>query len=217
MQLDLPDGKYSYAAQVAFYDRVLATLSRSPEMEVAAAAPLPLSGMQYHIGFALAGAPVLRSERPSALFAMTSPGYFRAMRIPLIRGRDFLPSDNDAAPRVVIVSEAFAREYFRGQDPIGQRISPGLTTTEPEEPWREIVGVVADVKHDTLNEASRPTYYVPYAQGLISGLQCVVRSKADPAAVVRSVRAAVNGEEILLIVAMIASCLPASAPFVLSR
>jgi predicted permease len=194
-QLRLPDSKYPYVKQLAFYDRVLASLSRSPGMEPAAAMPLPLSGTRYHIGFALPGAAVPRSERPSALFAMISPGYFHTMRIRLIRGREFLSSDNVAAPRVVIVSDAFARQYFPGQDPIGQRIHPGLSTTEPEEPWREIVGVVADVKQDTLTEAVQPTYYVPYAQGLISNLQFVVRSPADPAAVVRALDAAVDEQD----------------------
>jgi predicted permease len=193
--LDLPDAKYPYLARVAFYDRVLARLGDSPELQVAAAAPLPLSGTRYHIGFAPAGAAIPRSEPPSALFAIISPCYFRTMRIPRIRGRDFRRSDTDGAPRVVIVSQAFARQYFPGQDPIGQRISPGLTTTEAAEPWREVVGVVADVKHDTLNETVQPAYYVPYAQGLISGLQFVIRSDADLAVVVRALRAAIDRED----------------------
>jgi len=197
-QLHLPDGAYPYLAQVAFYERVLAALRESARVEVAAAAPLPLSGTRYYISFALPGAPVPRSERPSALFMMTSPGYFRAMRILLLRGREFLPSDSEAAPRVVVVSDAFARRYFPGQNPIGQRINPGLMTTESEEPWREIVGVAADVKNEMLNERSQPAYYVPYAQGLISNLQFLIRSSADPAAAIASVKAAVQREDTAL-------------------
>ena len=197
-QLDLPDGNYPYLKQVAFYDRVLDTLRETPRADVAAAGPLPLSGTRYYIGFALPGPPVPQSERPSALFMMTSPGYFRTMRIPLLRGRDFLTSDNDAAPRVVIISDAFARRHFPGQDPIGQRIRPGLNTTEVEEPWREVVGVVADVKNEMLNEQTQPAYYIPYAQGLISNLQFVIRSAADPATAVGTVRAAVQREDAAL-------------------
>lgn len=197
-QLDLPDGNYPYLKRMAFYDRVLADLRETPGVDVAAGGPLPLSGTRYHIGFALPGPPVPRAERPSALFAMTSAGYFRTMRIPLVRGRDFLTSDTDASPRVVIVSEAFARRYFPGQDPIGQRIRPGLTTTEAEEPWREVVGIVADVKNEMLNEQTQPAYYIPYTQGLISHLQFVIRSSADPATAVSTVRAAVQREDAAL-------------------
>jgi putative ABC transport system permease protein len=197
-QVDLPDGTYPYLRRVAFFDRVLTTLRETPGIEVAAAGPLPLSGTRYYIGFALPGAPVPRSQRPSALFMMTSPGYFHAMRIPLLRGRDFLASDNDAATRVAIVSDAFARRYFPGQNPIGQRIQPGITTTESEEPWREIVGVVADVKNETLNEQTQPAYYIPYAQGLIASLQFVIRSSADPTAAIGTVRAAVQRDDAAL-------------------
>lgn len=195
VQLDLPEANYPYVKRLAFYDRVLAELRDTSGLEVVAAGPLPLSGTRYHIGFALPGAPMPRSERPNALFMMTSPGYFRAMRIPMLHGRDFMPSDNDAAPRVVIVSDAFARRYFPNEDPIGQRISPGITTTEAAEPWREIIGVVADVKNEMLNEETQPAYYLPYTQGLISRLQFVVRSAGDPAAALASVRAAVQRQD----------------------
>jgi ABC-type antimicrobial peptide transport system permease subunit len=95
----------------------------------------------------------------------------------------------------VIVSEAFARRYFPGQDPVGQRIRPGLTTTEAEEPWREVVGIVADVKNEMLNEKTQPAYYIPYTQGLISDLQFVIRSSTDPMTAVGTVRAAVQRED----------------------
>jgi putative ABC transport system permease protein len=107
---------------------------------------------------------------------MAGPGYFRTLHVPLVRGREFSEADNDAAPRVVVVNERFARQYFGGADPIGQRIKPGLSTTEKETPWREIVGVVGDIRHRTLSEDSKPAYFVPYAQGLISPLYLVVRT-----------------------------------------
>jgi predicted permease len=107
---------------------------------------------------------------------MASPGYFRTMHVPVVRGREFTDADNDAAPRVVVVNERFARQYFGDADPIGQRIKPGLSTTEKETPWREIVGVVGGIRHGALSEESRPAYFVPYAQGLISPLDLVVRT-----------------------------------------
>src|SRR5207248_538281 len=132
----LPDSRYPYAKQIAFYDGLLADLAALPDVQAAAAtAPLPLSGSRYGISFEREGIPVPRGERVSAGFGMVSPGYFRAMRIPLLRGRDFNQADNEAAPRVVIVNESFARQYFADVDPLGKRIRPGLSTTEREAPW----------------------------------------------------------------------------------
>jgi putative ABC transport system permease protein len=118
---------------------------------------------------------------------MVSPGYFRILRIPIVDGRDFTAADNDAARRVVIVNETFARQYFSNVNPIGQRMKPGLQTTEKETPWREIVGVVGDVRQQALSEAAAPAYFVPYAQGLISPLAIVVRSN-DPTAAAENIR-----------------------------
>jgi hypothetical protein len=98
--------------------------------------------------------------------------------LPFLRGRDFSLADNDGAPRVAIVNDSFARVHFAGQDPIGQRIRPGLSTTEKETPWREIVGVVADIKHGALTESDQPAFFVPFAQGLISPLYLIVRRMA---------------------------------------
>jgi putative ABC transport system permease protein len=156
---------------------VLSDLRALPGVEGAAAtAPLPLNGSRYSISFQQFGVQRPQSERLSADFGMVSPGYFRTLHVPLVRGRDFSEADSDAAPRVVIVNERFARQYFGDADPIGQRIKPGLSTTEKEAPWREIVGVVGDVRDRSLSEESRPAYFVPYAQGLISPLYLVVRT-----------------------------------------
>lgn len=173
----LPDSEYPYLKQILFYDNVLADLRALPGVEsAAAAAPLPLSGSRYSISFQQSGVERPQSERLSADFGMVSPGYFRTLQVPLVRGREFSAIDSDAAPRVVIVNERFARQYFGDVDPLGQRIKPGLSTTEKETPWREIVGVVGDIRHQRLSEESRPAYFVPYAQGLISPLSLVVRT-----------------------------------------
>ena len=173
----LPESRYPYLKQILFYDNVLSDLRALPGVEsAAAAAPLPLSGSHYTISFQQSGAERPQSERLSADFGMVSPGYFRTLQVPLVRGREFSETDSDAAARVVIVNERFARQYFGDVDPVGQRIKPGLSTTEKETPWREIVGVVGDIRHQRLSEESRPAYFVPYAQGLISPLSLVVRT-----------------------------------------
>jgi len=193
-RFNLPDARYRYQQKVGFYDELLSDIAALPGVQaVAATAPLPLSGSRYTISFEPNGPAVAAASRPSASFAMVSRGYFRAMRIPIVRGREFMASDGDAAPRVVVVNESFARTYFPGQDAIGQRIRPGLSTTEPQAPWREIVGVVSDVKHTGLAESGSPGYFVPYGQGLISALYLVVRTSSDGAAdtIVEDLRKAV--------------------------
>ena len=184
----LPDSRYPYPKQIGFYDDLLSELRALPGVAGAVATtPLPLSGSRYSISFQQSGAQRPSSERLSADFGMVSPGYFRTLRVPLVSGRDFAEADNDAAPRVVIVNERFARQYFGDTNPIGQRIKPGLSTTEKETPWREIVGVVGDMRHRTLSEESRPAYFIPYAQGLISPLSLVVRTN-DATGIIEDVR-----------------------------
>jgi putative ABC transport system permease protein len=195
MRVTLPDSRYPFAKQVAFYDGLLSELAGLPGIESAAVVgPLPLSGSRYSLSFELPGGGQPVDGRLSAGFAFISPGYFTAMRIPIRLGREFTIADNEAAPRTAIVNESFARQFFPGESPVGKRIKPGLSTTEAETPWREIVGVVGDIKQQTLNEPPAPAIYVPYAHGLITTPYIVVRAigavDAVPEMVRRVVRAA---------------------------
>ena len=91
----------------------------------------------------------------NAAWRPATPGYFRAMRIPLLRGRAFTDADREGAPRVVLVSRSLARRYFPDGDVLGRRIATG-------EEW-EVVGVVGDVA-DTARNGFQPTIYAPHAQ-----------------------------------------------------
>ena len=190
MRVNLPDSRYTYAKQVAFYDRLLPEIARLPGIDgVGIVGPLPLSGSRYSLSFEMPGGRSAdRGTRPSAAFAFVSPGYFGAMRTPISRGREFTDADNETAPRTVIVNDSFARQYFPGEDPIGKRIKPGLATTETETPWREIVGVVSDIKQQRLNEAPGPAMFVPHAHGLITTPHIVVRAAGGVDAVPEMVR-----------------------------
>ena len=109
-------------------------------------------------------------QAPSIQARSISPDYFRAMGIPLVRGRAFTPEDREGRPRVVIVSEAMAGRYWPGEDPIGQRLTfnSGIPTRGAAEVGgpgsREVVGVVGDVKHLGLDEDDVPMFYTPQAQ-----------------------------------------------------
>jgi len=190
LKFNVPESRYPYLKQIALYDQMLADLNGVPGLEATMAAPLPLGGSRFTISFEPPGAPTPQSRRPSSELGIVGPGYFREMHIPFIAGRDFMAADNDAAPRVVIVNQSFARQFLAAGDPIGQRIRPSMSTTEKDAPLREVVGVVADVKQRTLDEAGRPQYFIPYPQGLVTTLFLVMRT-ATPAAAVEQARQAI--------------------------
>lgn len=194
-RFNLPDTRYSYLKKIAFYDELLADLNARPGLRSTGAAPLPFSGARYTLSVELPGESTPLARRPSADFALVAPGFFRAMQIPIVAGRDFTEADNDAAPRVIAVNESFARRFLPGRNPIGQRVKIGLSTTEKETPWREVVAVVRDFKQLTLDEAPRPADFVPYAQGLISPMYLVIRTSDAPARVIDEIRGAVSKKD----------------------
>jgi putative ABC transport system permease protein len=123
-------------------------------------------------------------------FRRVSPGYFDAMRIRLIRGRDFQPSDTDATPIVAIVSESFERRFWPGGSALGRRVKRGAAGS----PWAEIVGVVPDVRDAGLNDVTGAVLYTSYYQGSSAATSAglVVRTAADPRAVLAQVKQAIR-------------------------
>lgn len=204
-QVTLPMPKYAEASRwVAFFDRVLEELGALPSArEVALTSSLPLVGGERDISLVAAGdRPVPRiHELPTTRFQMVSPRFFEVMGIPLIQGRDFSPLDDDrrGAEHVVIINQALARRYWpdQGDRVIGQRIAFELegTPEEPELLWREVIGVVGDVRYASLRSTSRHAVYVPHTQpGLWFEEQwptmaVVVKAEGDPLSLVQPVRA----------------------------
>src|SRR5262249_1559932 len=149
--------------------------------------PLPLSDSHYTVSFQIMGHPLPEHERPSESFRAITPGYMETMHIPLIRGRDFSVRDDDKAPNVVLVNQAFADKFFPGQDPIGKQMRPDFSIGgDPQD--REIVGVVANIKDRSLSEDFMPEYYVPLAQGLLSSAIFCVRTATEPTGLTSSIR-----------------------------
>jgi putative ABC transport system permease protein len=135
------------------------------------------------------------TKSADAEWTMVSPGYFSALRIPLIRGRDFIDGDTEKSQPVAIVNQEMARVFFPGADPIGQRI--WFDSFAPKERWLTIVGIAADVRSDSLTQKSvEPETYVCYTQQqfavLLSGGNLVVRTKVDAAGVAGTVRSAIR-------------------------
>jgi putative ABC transport system permease protein len=188
--VELPDSRYPKPEQAtAFYQNLLDRVKALPGVEaVSAIAPQPLSGDAYVISFDIEGRDIPKGARPSSHFRSISLDYFSAMKIPLLAGRAFTERDDARSPGVVIVNETFAKRHFPGENPIGKHLKPSISL-EGEPVWREIVGVVKDVKHrQTLSGDYDPEYYVPHAQIPINSMNLIVRVTNDPRGLARSLQ-----------------------------
>jgi predicted permease len=154
--------------------------------------------LPLHIGsdlpFQIIGRNFKPNEMPDELIRYVSPHYFDVMRMRIIAGRAFTNKDNEGAPRVVIVNEAFARKFFRGTNAIGQRllIGAGMGPIFADQP-REIVAVVSDTRELSLGETASPVMFEPIAQVpdrmvrafvKMMPLNWVIRTGSDPMALV---------------------------------
>ena len=186
-RLELPARRYARPADLrAAHERLLDRLSEIPGVRAAGAtSSLPLSGL-----FDLTRDAVIAPGRTlPAGFRAASPGYFRAMGIPLRAGRLFDPRDRDGAPPVALVNESFARAAWPGLPPLPHRVtlisSAGTLT-------REVVGVVGDVRHEGPAIAPRPELFVPLAQAPTRFATYVLSTRGDPARLAAPLRAALH-------------------------
>jgi putative ABC transport system permease protein len=185
----LPDTRYKSDQQGRFFADLKTRLESSPGVQSASSIlPLPLSGEVWTISFQIEGRPVAQKDEPSENIFFTGVDYFRTMGIPLIKGRDFDNRDQHGSPPVMIVSQEFARKYFPNEEPIGKRIKPGISTYEDEDStFREIVGVVGDLRNRTLSTEPKPAYYVPQTQIPWSQATMVVKTTNEPHSLVSGV------------------------------
>jgi predicted permease len=163
--VSLPDGQYEERKQIEFVTHLLERVGALPGVAAAAAgSPLPLTGRQMGMSFNIQERPSAPSERPSANLAIVTPGYFRTIGTPLVRGRDFTSRDAEDAPPVLIVNQAFAARFFPGDDAVGKQIAPGATSRGYGVRMREIVGVVGNARQSAVGAGDDPIYYFPYRQ-----------------------------------------------------
>jgi putative ABC transport system permease protein len=178
--------------QQAGFAEIVSRAAAIPGVESAAVIyPLPLGGDSNSGTFLIAGRPVPRNEdKPTASHRVISPDYFTTLNIPVSRGRPFDARDNQHAPPVLIVNETFARRYFAGTEALGQHIIiEGELGDNVLPPPREIVGIVGDVRHESLDAVPGPEYYVPYTQAPTPFMSLVLRSSAnDPRSLAPSLR-----------------------------
>jgi putative ABC transport system permease protein len=189
MQLDLPQSRYSKPLQVSnFYHELLRRIRNLPGVRAAGiVTPLPLTGEGYQTNFDIEGRPLPSPGHfPSSDYHTVSPGYFRAMGIPLLRGRLFSHSDNSKAPGVAVVSESFARRYWPNEDPIGRRFDQ-----QANGQWHSVIGVVGNTKQYGLESHTKTEFYLPYLQHPLNYMTIVVRTATNPVSLTAPVRAQV--------------------------
>jgi predicted permease len=183
-----PDSRYSTREQrTAYVDEVLRRVREIPGVEAAGITDaLPL-GRNRTWGAGAKGVTYERGRFPFAFVRIVSDGYAAAMGIPLRAGRDILPSDTAASEQVIVVNETMARALWPGQDPIGKYVLGGCAKE------RRVVGVVGDVRHLALEQASGNEMYLPLRQcGDVPSTDLVVRSAMPPAQLAGAVRAALQ-------------------------
>jgi len=179
--LGLPE-KYNWEKQAQFFIDLKSRLESTPGVQSASSIlPLPLSGDRFSISFQIDGRPVAPKDEPSGDFFAAGVGYFKTMGIPIIKGRDFDDRDRHGATPVVIITETLARQFFPNEDPIGKRIKPGINTIEDEKsPWRDIIGIAADVRNRGLDTPPKPAYYVPQTQVPFDSATMVIKTNGEP-------------------------------------
>jgi predicted permease len=157
MELSLSPGRYDDAGRADFYRRLVEQLRAIPGVEAAAAAnSLPIVGSpRGGTGFHVQGTPLRPpNQQPVTIVRVVTPGYFRTLRIPVLRGREF--TDADTATAGFVVNEAFAKTYFAGGEPVGVEISVAM---QRENPYMPIIGVVGNVSEVSVRQSAKPTVF----------------------------------------------------------
>jgi putative ABC transport system permease protein len=193
MEISLPPLIYSdNASQARFFDEAEKRIAALPGVKhVGFTTILPMSGTNSDSSFEIEGRAMdEKNAGPDEELRYVSPGFFQAMEMALLRGRQFEPSDNADAPQVAIVNAALAKRYWPNEDPIGKRIHIGGSSAKGK--WTTIIGIVGNVRHRGLEYDAQPEYYIPLAQSPNAQSVLVVRSQQDPQALTASVRTALR-------------------------
>ena len=190
MHVPLSQSKYPEGhQQTAFFNNVVKRIETLPGVQSAAVVtPLPFTGEGFKSGFSIEGQPQMPGEEKfRAETAMISSSYFRAMGIPLIKGRQFTDQDTKESPGAVIIDDTMDARFWPNEESVGKRIS----IRGPEGPWLSVVGVVGRVKNHGLDAESQAQIYLPYAQRPYYWASIVVRTASDPRSMATMLRDAV--------------------------
>jgi putative ABC transport system permease protein len=170
---------FEHSARVRLFRRSLEKIRALPGVADAGwSRRLPLTGQRGTSAFLVEGRPLESADAATVEPSVADGGYFRAMQIPLLRGRLFTNEDDQNHPPVLIISDSFAKIFFGNEDPLGKRIRPGGRTSTA--PWMTVVGVVGDVKTGALDTDSLPQMYRSAYQTSSLDMALVVRTEVAP-------------------------------------
>jgi putative ABC transport system permease protein len=194
MKMYLPVQKYNLQQRAEFYKELLRRLEALPGVQyVGAINQLPLGGGRSDRTFLIEGMDPGR-EVPDEEIRAVSPQYFHALGIPLLKGRYFNENDTETSPKTLLINQAMADKYWRGQDVVGKRMAYYGGPNSPVE-WREIVGVVGNVRHFELSTKPKPEVYAPFLQFPRAFMYLVLRSTLPPATLASEVRREVQSAD----------------------
>jgi putative ABC transport system permease protein len=193
VRLGLPGLKYNTPEKRhAFFKELTERVGALPGVQSSGAiSGLPLSGNNWGRSLTVEGFPVLSvGQAPSINHCVVTPNYFQTMGIPMVAGRDFTDADSSNGLKVTIIDERLAREYWPNESAIGKRVRFG--PPEANEPWHTVVGVVGEVKHQSLILTQRRSVYLPHAQVAIGGMSVVLHTSTNPESLIAAIRSQVK-------------------------
>jgi putative ABC transport system permease protein len=185
MQIGLPAARYTPERRTQFYREALAALRALPGVESTGAGnSLAVIGSpRGGTGFHRLGTPTLPlSQMPITIVRVVTPGYFRTLRIPIVRGREFADSDDANPTPGFVVNQAFANKYLAGVDPLQTQLRVVMQATNPHFP---VIGVAADVSEGSVRQPAQPTVFYSHRQLAETGMTVLVRA-SQPQAIARA-------------------------------
>ncbi len=189
MVVRLPERKYKDDQQlVSFFRRATERIKTLPGVSsVGMVNYLPLyGGLGAQTGYTVEGRPEPPpGQEPPAHVRVTDANYFNTMQIPLLRGRNFTEQETSEARHVVLISESMARQHFPGEDPIGKRITVPMSDKPAP---TEIIGIVGDVRYESLVDQPEPTVYFPHPELTYPFMTLVIRTTGEPTAIAPAVQ-----------------------------
>jgi putative ABC transport system permease protein len=200
MDLSLPGTRYGEdAKRIDFYQRLIDRIAVLPGVQAAGAvSSLPLAGLGAATSYEVVGQPLpAKGEEPVCDVRVATNGYFKALGIPLLRGRWFNETDPVDVKNRVIINEAMARRHWPNEDAIGKRIKVSWTDNRED----EIIGIVGDVRQASLDTAARPTTYWPYRRFTYPTMTLTVKMAGNLTALVDTILGIVRNQDPLLAVA----------------
>ena len=180
--IDLRRTMADESARLPMFQRARDAVAAVPGVEAAATSFVtPVSGSTWQLRITVPGSDAPERER-STLFNAASPDYFRAMRTPILTGRDFTAADAQNRPLVAIVNEAFAKKFYYGENPVGKTFLVERFGRDRKDKQYQVVGVVADAKYRTLREEPQSTWYAPLAQmdEINTQVRMVIKTAGSP-------------------------------------